>query len=352
MATLNKVTLTGESEVEGAAVKVYHAEDINEDGTVKADAKAVAEWVSEAGKKFNFGSVLDAGKSYVIVETGAPSGYAYAVNIPFTVNLNGTVAVDDSVKAEDGTILVKDDTTKVSITKTDITNSQEIEGAYLALYNASDVDADGNVVDGAMPIDDWTSGLVAHEINGVLDAGASYTLVEIAAPAGYVKASAVTFTVNMDGTVTPVVMEDDTTKVRITKTDITGENEVAGATLTLKDEFGNVVDEWVSTEEAHEINGKLAAGATYTLTETNAPAGYAYATDVVFTVNEDGTVNEVTMSDDVTKVNISKYAQTLDAPLAGAEMLLRDEAGNVVDSWTSTEIAGHLQKKLIILLVN
>ena len=105
---------------------------------------------------------------------------------------------------------------------------------------------------------------------------------------------------------TDVVMEDLTTKVSITKYDITGEHELAGAQLEIRDESGTVLESWTSTEEAHLIESKLIAGQTYVLHEVSAPDGYVVASDVTFTVNPDGTVTEVEMYDDVTKVQIRK----------------------------------------------
>ena len=85
-------------------------------------------------------------------------------------------------------------------------------------------------------------------------------------------------------------MKDDVTKVSIDKRDITGENEVSGATLQVKDENDNIIEEWTSSDKPHDISGKLIAGKTYTLHEENAPDGYAYAEDITFTVEKDGTI--------------------------------------------------------------
>ena len=93
--------------------------------------------------------------------------------------------------------------------------------------------------------------------------------------------------------------------------DITGNNEVAGARLLLKDKEGNVIESWMSATEAHVFEQKLIAGETYTLAEVTAPSGYEVAADIKFTVNKDGTVsidgkavdgNEIIMKDDKTPV--------------------------------------------------
>ena len=48
-------------------------------------------------------------------------------------------------------------------------------------------------------------------------------------------------------------MQDDVTKVQISKTDITGEKEIPGAKLTILDKDDQVVESWTSAEEAHYI---------------------------------------------------------------------------------------------------
>ena len=102
-------------------------------------------------------------------------------------------------------------------------------------------------------------------------------------------------------------MVDDTTKVQISKQDITTGEELPGATLQIIDEDGNVVEEWVYTDEAHFIEGKLIAGKEYTLRETIAPDGYEIANEIKFTVNEDGSVTEVVMYDELTPKTTTPY---------------------------------------------
>ncbi len=137
--------MTGTEEVAGATVEVYKASDINADGSIKNDAAAITSWVSVEGAKHDFGDKLTAGESYVIIETNAPTGYAYTANIPFAVEKDGTITVDSSVKAEDGTILVKDEAIVISLNKTDITGTSEVAGATIKVYKASDINEDGNV---------------------------------------------------------------------------------------------------------------------------------------------------------------------------------------------------------------
>ena len=125
--------------------------------------------------------------------------------------------------------------------------------------------------------------------------GKSYTLTETKPADGYVTAESITFTVENTVEVQKHVMEDDVTKVLISKTDIAG-NELAGAKLTILDAEGNVVESWTSTEEAHYIE-KLPIG-EYTLREESAPDGYLVAEDVKFTVEDTGEIQKVVMVDE------------------------------------------------------
>ena len=125
------------------------------------------------------------------------------------------------------------------------------------------------------------------------------------------------------------------TATEISKVDATNEKELEGAKLSLRDEEGNVVEEWTSTKDVHIIRG-LVSGKKYILHEELAPLGYATASDVIFTVNEDGSVTKVKMKDEITKVDISKVDSTTGKEIEGAKLTLKDkETGEVVESWTS-----------------
>ena len=236
---------------------------------------------------------------YIVREIESPRGYIlsdkeYAVSI-----------------AEDGEVIeitAENKPITVEISKRDVYGN-ELVGAEMVLENA-----DGEIVD------KWTSDGTNHIVSK-LGAG-EYMLKEIAAPDGYVIATDIKFTVDVYGNVmvenvdftavsdngNPLIaMVDDTTKVRISKRDITTGEELPGATLQIIDENGNVVEEWVSTNEAHFIEGKLIAGKEYTLRETIAPDGYEIANEISFTVNEDGSVTEVVMYDELTPKTDTPY---------------------------------------------
>lgn len=246
---------------------------------------------------------------YIVREIESPSGYIlsdkeYAVSI-----------------SEDGEVIeitTENKPITVEISKRDVYGN-ELVGAEMVLENA-----DGEKVD------KWTSDGTNHIVSK-LGAG-EYVLKEIAAPDGYVIATDIKFTVdvygnitveNVEATVTSengnplIVMVDDTTKVQISKQDITTGEELPGATLQIIDEDGNVVEEWVSTDEAHFIEGKLIAGKEYTLKEIIAPEGYEIANEIKFTVNTDGSVTEVVMYDEHTPELEIPPTVTIDTPNTG-----------------------------------
>ena len=285
--------------VEVSKVDVYGEELIGAEMQLEnADGEIVDEWTSDGTN--HIVTELPAG-DYTLKEIAVPDGYVIATDIRFTVDVYGNVTVENvesTATSENGNplIVMVDDTTKVQISKQDITTGEELPGA-----NVQIIDKNGEVVD------EWVSGNKPHFIEAELIAGEKYTLHETAAPDGYVIANDIEFTVNSDGTVTEVVMKDDTTKVKISKRDITTDKELSGATLQIIGEDGNVVEEWVSADEAHFIEGKLIAGKEYTLKETIAPDGYEVANEIKFTVNDDGSVTEVVMYDELTPKTDTPY---------------------------------------------
>ena len=415
-ASITKTDISGDKEISGAEMKLF-----DKDGNV------VEEWTSTEEAHEIVGK-LTAGDKYTLHEESAPDGYVVAADIEFTVSETGEIDA----------VAMKDDTTKVEISKTAVIvekkpeiktfsefntdkDAQEVYDLLLKigftperihqiyldklagkvdqeyLENAivgmpidladisklHEMKSDGRVhalslaykeyikyveetskPDEAVPdelvgavlqiidkngkiVDEWTTTSEKRYLEGILTAGETYTLHEVSAPDGYVLADDIQFTVSKDGSVDTINMVDDTTKVHITKTDITGDNEVPGASMKLFDEDGNLIDEWVSTDTAHEIIGKLIAGKKYILREESAPDGYVVAADIEFTVSETGEIDAITMKDDTTKVKISKRDITTNEELPGATLQIIDENGNIVEEWVSTSEPRYIEGKLI-----
>ena len=252
-----KTSLLGGEEIEGAKLQVT-----DENGTV------VDEWVSE--KEPHFINELTVGAKYTMTELLPAPGYVTAESIPFIVG--------DT--AETQVIEMKDDITNVVISKQDIAG-KELPGAKLTV-----LDKDGKEVES------WVSGDEPHYIE-MLPIG-EYILREETAPEGYLVAEEVPFEVLDTWDVQTVIMQDDYTKVEISKQDIAGE-ELPGAELTVLDKDGKEVESWVSGEEPHYIE-MLPAG-VYILREETAPDGYLVAEDIQFEIQPTGEVQKVVMVD-------------------------------------------------------
>ena len=277
------------------------------DCTEYAAGNALMTAVSDENGYFEFGNIPYG--EYVVREIKAPTGYILS-NKSYLVSIS-----------EDGEVIeitAENKPVTVEISKRDVYGN-ELAGAEMVLENA-----DGEIVD------KWTSDGTNHIVSK-LGAG-EYVLKEIAAPDGYVIATDIKFSIDVYGNVTVenveatvtsengnplIVMVDDTTKVQISKQDITTGEELPGATLQIIDEDGNVVEKWVSTNEPHMIEGKLIAGKEYTLKEIIAPEGYEIANEIKFTVNADGTVTEVVMYDEHTPDLETPPTVIIDIPHTG-----------------------------------
>ena len=291
--TITKTEVTGTKEIEGAKM------------TVKDETgKTVDTWTS--GKEEHYVSGLEEGKKYTLIEETAPDGYVKAESIEFTV----------SKEKKNEAYIMKDK--QVTVTKTEVSGTDEVEGAKMTV-----TDEKGKTVD------EWTSTKEEHYVSG-LEEGKTYTLTETTAPKGYVKAESIEFTVSKDKVNQKVNMLDK--QVSVTKTDITGTQEVPGATLTVKDEDGNTVDTWVSGDKEHYVSG-LEEGKTYTLIEETAPEGYVRAEKITFTVTNEKVDQEVNMFD--AQVKVTKTDALTGDAVKGAEFTVFDKDGNIVDKWTT-----------------
>ena len=176
-----------------------------------------------------------------------------------------------------------------------------------------------------------------------------YTVEEIGKTAGYIS--------TVTGNATEgFIITNTITSVKISKVDITDQKELAGAHIQILGKDGNVVDEWDSTWESHEVTG-LKTGEKYTLRETVAPDGYTITADTVFSLKEDGTLDKdntsttisadgtLLVEDSRTSVKVSKVDISDGEELEGAHIQIIDQDGNVVDEWDSTKEA-HVTEKL------
>lgn len=246
--------------------------------------------------------------NYIVKELRAPLGYYVneePMEVTFTYDGQAVMVLDNTCANKP---------TEMWVSKRDLTNDEELPGATLAIK-----DMNGNTVT------TWVSTDEPHRVTG-LHFGESYTLTEIRAADGYALADNITFcliqktddggnpleecevyyltTKNIlfwkwddwklldDAT---VIMQDDITKVQISKKDLTNGEELPGAELVIKDKDGTEIDRWISTNEPHYVE-KMPAG-DYTLTEITAPNGYKVAESIDFTVLPTGEMQTVVMKD-------------------------------------------------------
>ena len=231
---------------------------------------------------------------YQIVELKAPAGYLLdSTPMEVTFTYEGQQIAWQVVDGTNTNLR-----TSVDISKQDITNGKELPSAQLEIR-----DTDGNLVEG------WTSGKTPHTVRG-LELEKEYKLTEKRAPDGYAEAESIVFKLVQEGTeqVNEVYVKSDDDWVKlddatvimqdapvlyIDKTDIAG-NLLPGATLTIRDADGEVIDTWVTDYKTHRVpisddSLKLSDGNKeyiYTLTEDAAPAGFEIAESVQFKVQQ------------------------------------------------------------------
>ena len=312
---LSKTDLTTGKELPGAHLKV-----------TDSDGNTVDEWTST--EESHVIKELVVGKKYTMTETKPADGYVTAESITFTVENTAEVQKHE----------MKDDVTKVEISKTDITGETEIPGAKLTI-----LDKDDQVVES------WTSTEEAHYIEK-LPIG-KYTLREEQAPKGYLLTADVTFEVKDTGEIQKVAMKDDTAKgkVILNKTDKSSGEPLKGVEFELRDSKGKVLETLKTDAAGHaesrlyEIatfkNGKYDTAIKYYLVETKTLDGYTLDQtkhEVTFAYADDSTpVVEVTFNLTNEKPEVPETPNTPDTPQSHEETKVSNapKTGDSTNIW-------------------
>lgn len=364
--------------------------------------------------------------SYHVEETKPPYGYvgttdSYDVTFSWDNQLNDVVMAKSIVKngdseqhfdvvraseasaelAEQQTLGFYNDRehARVGVYKINQETGKYLTGAVFNLYTRDDIyDVDGNKLFSAGDLISTSPETVADgytyfncdvPIRGEwygqsdrLDASTNsgnYFIQELHAPLGYYLNDAemdVTFT--YDGEVLQVLdstCANKPTEMWVSKRDLTNDEELPGATLTIKDAKDNIVDTWVSTDTPHRVTG-LHFDEEYTLTEKRPADGYAVTDDIVFRLERKSDADgheldeadvyylkdkkklwiipleewellddaTVIMRDDITKVQISKVDIATGKELPGAELVIKDTDGNTVAQWVSEDKPHYIEK--------
>ena len=279
--TVSKRAVDIEGEIPGAVLRI-----------VDSNSKEMHRWTTTTTKKSI--SMLPSG-TYYLEEIKAPAGYKKSdVRIKFTLGEDGKITTDSGSASE---VIFINDPIEATFSKVDIANSKELPGAQLQILNEKGEEiknSNGDV------LYKWISTDTPYVISKI-PAG-KYLLVETQEPEGYVKKEEkLAFEIDQYGKITidgkevdKVVMENEKTKVLISKQDVTTGKELPGAELQVLDAEGKVLDKWISTEDPHMIEG-LKVGKYY-LIEKIAPEGYVLSEEKVeFEIKNDGTVGMVVM---------------------------------------------------------
>ena len=332
--TITKVNDTDRNALLGAKLQIVNAKD-----------KVVEEWTTDGTPHVIIGKLI-LGETYKLVEKEAPKGYKIADPITFVMQPDGTITVNAKPVSENKLTMV-DSKLHFNVNKVELGNGKEVEGAHLVVIDKET----------GKTVDEWVSEKdKTHDFGPKLEAGKSYILRETVAPAGYKYATDIEFTVKKDGTIETnaktttdtdgnkvYLVEDDTTKVTITKVDALG-NLLSGVVLEIQDKDGKVINTWTTStkDNPHVITGKLILGETYKLVEKSAPAGYTLADPVEFTVSENDIDNKVEMKNTYSasgslKLTAKKTLTTTETPLTEGQFTfeLRDKDGTVLQTKTN-----------------
>ena len=243
--------------------------------------------------------------TYTLQETKAPSGYVLNDKVvEFTIsdtNRNISIRFRNKELERNATIIKIDSVTK-----------EPVAGATLVVK-----DSEGNVVE------EFVTTIEPHKLTDLEDG--TYTVEETKAPAGYEKTDEIyEFTVDKVHRDVTVTIENTAIErlVNILKVDAATGNPLAGATLVVKDSEGNVIEEFVTTEEPHTITG-LKDG-EYTVEETKAPEGYKKSDEIYkFTISDETpTALVIFENNEIVEVPFTGSNKSLISTLFGSVLLI------------------------------
>lgn len=296
---------TGEA-LEGATFNVVAQHDvILPDGTVQAAAGDVLATVvtDEDGKASAENLPLGAGEAaYAFVETAPPPGYVLDPT-PHSFTL---AYVDANTPVVTAHVSCVNKPVRVTVRKHVLGSDEAVPGTTFELWQSDEANkalAAGETL--SVPENRTKVATQTTDDTGTLTwerlLPGTYFFHETEPAPGFVRSPDVhALTVNAAGEVAgdgfenaEISLDNDVTRVDISKRDITTEEEVPGATLSIRDENGTTLYTWVSGTEPHRIE-RLRPG-TYTLVEEMAPQAYEQTSSIEFTVEETGEVQPVVL---------------------------------------------------------
>ena len=317
-----------EASLEGAEFEIYAAEDIfTPDHQVDEQGNRHVIYAKDTLVKTvttnkNGEAVikdLPLGK-YRVKETKAPAGFVLnpdSQEVAFIYKDQNTPEIEEKLEFSNERQKVE-----LSVEKRDAETGKALKGATFGLYNKEAISSGDKVVVKAdtllQEITSNEKGKAAFTLDLPLG---RYYVKELQAPAGYVSSDEILeFDATYQGQDVKTiklksVKKNQPTTVEVTKADITTGTELDGASMSVLDKDGNVIDSWTSVKDSPHVIKRLQVGKTYILREELAPYGYLRATDVEFTISDTAEVQKVKMEDEVpvARLLVNKKGEFLDS---------------------------------------
>lgn len=317
-----------ETSLEGAEFEIYAAEDIfTPDHQVDEQGNRHVIYAKDTLVKTvttnkNGEAVikdLPLGK-YRVKETKATSGFVLnpdSQEVSFIYKDQNTPEIEEKLEFSNERQKVE-----LSVEKQDAETGKALKGATFGLYNKEAISSGDKVIVKAdtllQEITSNEKGKAAFTLDLPLG---RYYLKELQAPAGYVSSDEILeFDATYQGQDVKTiklksVKKNQPTTVEVTKADITTGTELDGASMSVLDKDGNVIDSWTSVKDSPHVIKRLQVGKTYILREELAPYGYLRATDVEFTISDTAEVQKVKMEDEVpvARLLVNKKGEFLDS---------------------------------------
>ena len=317
-----------ETSLEGAEFEIYAAEDIfTPDHQVDEQGNRHVIYAKDTLVKTvttnkNGEAVikdLPLGK-YRVKETKAPAGFVLnpdSQEVSFIYKDQNTPEIEEKLEFSNERQKVE-----LSVEKQDAETGKALKGATFGLYNKEAISSGDKVIVKAdtllQEITSNEKGKAAFTLNLPLG---RYYVKELQAPAGYVSSDEILeFDATYQGQDVKTiklksVKKNQPTTVEVTKADITTGTELDGASMSVLDKDGNVIDSWTSVKDSPHVIKRLQVGKTYILREELAPYGYLRATDVEFTISDTAEVQKVKMEDEVpvARLLVNKKGEFLDS---------------------------------------
>ena len=317
-----------ETSLEGAEFEIYAAEDIfTPDHQVDEQGKRHVIYAKDTLVKTvttnkNGEAVikdLPLGK-YRVKETKAPAGFVLnpdSQEVSFIYKDQNTPEIEEKLGFSNERQKVE-----LSVEKQDAETGKALKGATFGLYNKEAISSGDKVIVKAdtllQEITSNEKGKAAFTLDLPLG---RYYVKELQAPAGYVSSDEILeFDATYQGQDVKTiklksVKKNQPTTVEVTKADITTGTELDGASMSVLDKDGNVIDSWTSVKDSPHVIKRLQVGKTYILREELAPYGYLRATDVEFTISDTAEVQKVKMEDEVpvARLLVNKKGEFLDS---------------------------------------